>query len=93
MMKKLPITFKPLLWFLRWGNVDVKKDKEDIIVNTINEGTLGQWQWLIDVYGKKLIRNVLEKRLLSEFHPESINLAKIIFGIHAIKNTRRSAHN
>ncbi|TSC78390.1 MAG: hypothetical protein G01um101433_266 [Parcubacteria group bacterium Gr01-1014_33] len=90
--RSLPQTFRPLLWSLRWKDVDIDKDKHDIIVNTINEGSLDQWRWLIKTYGKETIRDVLQKRIATEFHPESRNLAKIIFSLSRFRNARRSSH-
>ena len=34
----------------------------------------------------------LKKRLISEFHPESRNLAKVIFSIQEFRHARTSAH-
>lgn len=85
---KPPRSFRPLLWSLRWSSIDVRKDKDDIILNTINEGTLTQWHWLIETYGKSTIKRVLEQRLASEFHPESRNLAKLIFSVSKFRHAR-----
>lgn len=90
--KKPPSSFRPLLWWLRWDDLDIEQDKEDIIVNTINEGTLDQWRWVISAYGKKTIRNILEKRLETEFHPESRNLAKIVFHLSPFRHARSSSN-
>lgn len=87
-----PQMFRPLLWWARWEDVDEEEDKEDIIVSAINEGTLDHWRWLIDTYGKDTIQRVLEKRLTSEFHKESRNLAKLIFSISSFKHARTSTH-
>lgn len=73
--------FQPLLWFLNWDEVDIKKDKNDIILNAVNDGSLVHWRWITDTYGKAAIRAVLKKRLASEFHPESLNLARVVFRI------------
>ena len=81
-----------MLWGLRWDDIDVDEDKEDIIVNTVNEGTLEQWRWLVGAYGKDVIREVLERRLETEFHPESRNLAKIMFGVAQFQHVRKSSH-
>ena len=86
--RKLPFSFRPLLWSLRWEDIDIDKDKEDIIVNIINEGTLDQWRWIINAYGREMIRRVLEKRLETEFHPESRNLAKLIFLLSHFRHAR-----
>lgn len=80
--------FKPLLWSLKWEDVDIQEDKDDIIINTINEGTLAHWHWLIETYGKEIIQQVLERRLDSEFHPESRNLARILFSLSELRHAR-----
>lgn len=86
--KKLPASFRPLLWSFRWGALDVNADKADIIVNTINEGTLKQWHWLIHNYGARAIKRVLQKRVASEFHPESLNLARVMFHLKPLPHAR-----
>lgn len=88
MKKQLPTAFRPLLWSLRWKDIDVEEDKEDIIVNIINEGTLAQWRWIIKTYSKETIRAILEKRLETEFHPESGNLAKAVFSLSHFRHAR-----
>lgn len=87
-----PKMFRPFLWWVKWEDVDIREDKEDIIVSAINEGTLDHWRWLIGTYGKETIRKVLEKRLETEFHRESRNLAKIIFSVPRFLHARKSAH-
>lgn len=86
--KKLPSLFRPLLWSLSWKDLDIQEDKEDIIVNTVNYGNLKHWKWLIKTYGKKTIRQVLRNRLDSEFHPESRNLAKVLFSVTRFRHAR-----
>lgn len=83
---QLPESFKPLLWSLKWEEVDINEDKEDIIIAAVNEGTLDHWRWIIETYGKDEIRRVLARRLETEFHPESRNLAKIIFSVPGFKH-------
>lgn len=84
----MPLIFRPLLWSLSWKDVHIEDDKEDIIVNTVNNGTLNHWKWIIKTYGKKTIKRVLERRLDSEFHPESRNLAKVIFSVTQFRHAR-----
>ena len=88
----LPEMFRPLLWWTNWKDIDAKEDKEDIIVSAVNDGTLAHWRWLIQAYGKETIRKLLEKRLASEFHPESRNLAKVIFSVSDFQHARRGVH-
>ncbi|MBI2121443.1 MAG: hypothetical protein HYU05_01970 [Candidatus Wildermuthbacteria bacterium] len=88
---KVPEMFRPLLWWIKWEDVSAEEDEEDIIVNAVNEGTLEHWRWIIGTYGKEHIRKVLEKRLAAEFHPESRNLAKVIFSVSHFLHARKSA--
>ena len=90
--KHPPEMFRPLLWWAKWKEIDIEEDREDIIVNAVNEGTLAHWRWLINTYGKETIRKILKKRLATEFHPESRNLAKLIFSISDFRHARRSTH-
>ena len=85
----LPNSFKPLLWSWRWKNIDVQRDKEEIIVSAVNEGSLDHWRWILKTYGKKEIKKILENRLASEFHLESRNLAKIFFSISKFRHAQR----
>lgn len=84
----VPESFKPLLWSFRFDAIDPEKDKEDIIVNTVNEGTLAHWRWIVARYGRETIRQVLARRLVTEFHPESLNLARAIFGLSSVRYAR-----
>lgn len=86
--KKLPSLFRPLLWSLSWKDIDIEEDKEDIIVNTVNYGNLKHWKWLLKTYGEKTIKQVLQNRLESEFHPESRNLAKVLFSVTRFRHAR-----
>lgn len=89
---KLPVSFRPILWSLRWKELDIDRDKEDIIMAALNEGTLIQWKWIASHYGKQKIRHVLEHRLASELHPESLQLARIAFGVKNIQYARKRAY-
>jgi len=84
----IPKSLRPLTWGLKWDSLNLEEDKEDIIVNVVNEGTLDQWKWLIGTYGKDTIHAVLERRLASEFHPESRNLAKVLFSLNSFHYAR-----
>lgn len=75
---RVPALFRPLLWSLNWEALDAWEDREDIIMAALNEGRLEHVQWIITTYGKDEIRSVLARRLATEFHPESRNLATMI---------------
>ena len=86
--RRPPEIFRPLLWSLKWDAIDIDEDREDIIVSAINEGTLEHWRWIIKTYGKKTIRDVLAHRVTSEFHPESLNLARVVFSLPPLRHAR-----
>lgn len=85
---QLPEMFRPLLWSLKWPDLNVGQDKTDIIMGAINEGTMVHWQWIIRTYGKETIRQILSKRLATEFHPESYQLARVIFDLPPLHYAR-----
>jgi hypothetical protein len=78
----LPEMFRPIMWSYRFEDINADKHREEIIVNTVNFGNLRHWHWLIKHYGKKEIHRVLQRRLATEFNPESRNLARLVFGIN-----------
>ena len=90
--RRPPEMFKPLLWGLKWNALRVEKDEADIILATLNYGELKHLRWIIKTYGKAEIKRILEKRLVSEFHPESRNLAKVLFSFSKFRHARRSTH-
>lgn len=89
---KLPSSLRPLTWGLKWDELNINEDKEDIILGVINGGTIQDWQWLRSVYGKDAVRRVLESRLFSEFYPESRNLAKVFFSVNSFHHARKCAN-
>ena len=87
---RLPSFFRPLLWSYNFKNIDIFKDEKIIIAKTINYGDLSHWKWLIDCYGKKKIRDVLEQIPVTEIRPRAERLAAVIFGIRRFNHVPRS---
>lgn len=86
----LPDMFRPVLWSYRFEDVDPDKHQSEIIVQTINHGSLKHWRWIIQYYGKEIIREVLGRRLVTEFNPESRNLAQLLFNLDHFRHARNS---
>ncbi len=80
--------FKPLLWGLKWKDLDVWKDREDIILAALNYGKMKNLRWIIDTYGKDEIKKILSRRLETEIYPESRNLAKVLFAVSGFRKFR-----
>ena len=89
--KTLPQFFKPLFWGYKFNSIDFINNKELIIVNTLNYGDLKQWKWLIEVYGKKNLKKIIEFIPESEFRKHIISLIKLLFNVEKFKYISRSA--
>lgn len=89
-MKKLPSYFKYLLWSYDFSKVDPEKDIKRIIVNTINYGDWKHWQWIINYYGKKKVKEIIEELPKSEFRKRALNLICLVLGIKKLKYETRS---
>ena len=87
-MTAIPDSFEPILWSLRWESLDVWNDREDIIMAAFNEGRLEHVRWVMKTYGKNEVHDVLARRLATEFHPESRNLARVLIPGLVFRNAR-----
>jgi hypothetical protein len=90
--KRIPPSLRPLLWGLKWENLNLEQDAQDIIGSVVNEGNMDQWRWLVKTYGKEKIRQVLKNRLFTEFHPESRRLAQLIFSMPSFQHERKLSY-
>jgi len=75
----LPDFFKPILWSYDLAQIDIERDKSTIIVSAINYGTLKHLRWLVDIYGKHAVREILDTRMHTEIRPQARRLAEFIF--------------
>lgn len=87
---KLPNDFKPLLWSYKFSEIDPKKDKRTIIVNTLNYGNWQQWQWLVKRYGRRYIKEFLINTPMSEFRQRALTLISILLDIKNFKYASRN---
>lgn len=88
----LPEMFRPILWSYRFADLDLNRHKAEIIIQTINYGSLKHWRWIIRHYGKEAIRTVLKRRLTTEFNPESRHLAQLLFNVNHFRHAPRRPH-
>ena len=87
--KKLPESFRPLLWSYDFEKIDPEKHKKTIIVNAINYGDLDHWRWLYNTYHDN-ISEILANLQFTEFRPEVRELAGLIFKVKSLENAPRS---
>lgn len=89
---KLPEMFRSLMWSYKFEEIDPDVHYGELVVNTVNYGTLKHWRWLVDYFGKDRMKQILEERWETEFNRESLHLAQIIFGINQFRHVPRGAH-
>jgi hypothetical protein len=89
---RLPETFRPLLWSYDFSKIDPAKDRKTIIVQAINYGTLSQWRWLVERYGREGIRDTLSGTQETEIKPYSRRLASLAFGVEHFNYAPRGTH-
>jgi len=88
-MKKLPQNFKYLLWSYDFSKIEPDKDKERIIINTINYGNWEHWKWIVKYYGKQKIKGIIREIPTSEFRKRALKLISLILGIKEMKYATR----
>ncbi|NQU82338.1 MAG: hypothetical protein HQ539_00065 [Parcubacteria group bacterium] len=89
--KQLPKDFKYLLWSYDFSKINTDKDKERIIINTINYGQWKHWQWLANHYGKQQLKKIIQEIPSSEFRNErALNLISLILGIKKMHYENRN---
>jgi hypothetical protein len=82
---KLPSFFKPIFWSYDFSKIKATEEIERIIINSINYGDWKHWQWLINYYGKKKIREVVEDTPRSEFRKGAFRLILLLLNIKKTK--------
>ena len=87
---RLPEFFSPLLWSYDFFSIDLERDKQRIVINTINYGQWKHWQWIVRYYGEKNIKQFIENTPISEFRPRALKLVSILLEIKDLKYESRS---
>ena len=87
---RLPEFFSPLLWSYDFSSIDLERDKQRIVINTINYGQWKHWQWIVNYYGEENIKQFIEDTPISEFRPRALKLISILLGIKDLKYESRS---
>jgi len=77
----LPQSFRPILWSYNFDRIDPAKHKKTIIVQAINYGTLAQWRWLRETYGRDAVRQVLCTVPATEIRSRARALSSLMFDV------------
>lgn len=91
MKKKLPKDFKYLFWSYDFSKIDPEEDIERIIINTVNYGNWRHWQWLINYYGQKRVKEIIKNTPVSEFRERALKLISLLLKIKRMKYASRGA--
>lgn len=83
-MKAIPKKFRGLFWSASVKDLDLEKNKNYIINQTLSFGTLESLRWLLKTYRSKTIKKVFVDSPQKIYTPASFNFIKNI--LLALKN-------
>lgn len=86
----LPSFFKPLFWSYKFSSINPKEHKKTLIISTINYGSWKHWLWIIDSYGKKKLKEIIQEIPKTEFREPALKLICLLLGIKKMKYASRS---
>ena len=69
-----------LFWDMDADALDVAKHRRAIISRVLNYGTLADWQWIENQYGRNAIRAEVTGTIRSGIRERSRRLAELLFG-------------
>ena len=87
---RIPEWFQKLYW---WGNsskIDARRNQRVVVVQTINQGNLDQWKWLVQTYGKNELREMIRNIPVSEFRRGALKLISLLLGISKMNYASRN---
>lgn len=87
---KLPSFFKTIFWYCDFSELNTWKNKEEIMLQTINYGDWKHWQWLFKHYGAEEFKKIIKNIPLSAFRKRALRLVSLIFKIDKLKYASRS---
>lgn len=73
MISPLPTAVKASLWSYDTEKLDLVRDKNRIILQTLNHGSEDAIVWLKATYSKEELANVVEKSSVGEWSKKSLN--------------------
>jgi hypothetical protein len=77
-----PKFIKPFLWSADFKKIDVKKDRDRIILSLLNVGSRQATKWLFSYYPKKDIKKIFVERAgKGELNKKSLNYWSIILKV------------
>jgi hypothetical protein len=78
---KLPESFRPIMWSYDFEACDTETMPRTIILQALQYGTLSDWRFITDTYGKNVIKNVIEESPDTTIRSKLKPLLRIAFQI------------
>ena len=72
----MPKQLQPFLWSVKVGDLDLEKDKINIINQILAYGGLAEWKWLLKTYSAKSIKDVFINHPIKTYRPPTFNFVK-----------------
>jgi hypothetical protein len=89
--EKIPSRMRWLFWSYDIGSLDIKKDKDYIISQVFNYGTWDDVRWLLRIYPKKEIKEVIKNPSRGVWFEKVLNFWTTIFNIRLKKEVLQRA--
>ena len=80
-IRKLPKWLQPVLWSYNISKMNTEEDKNLIIEQTLNYGTIREIKWLFNTYSLREIKNVIKNPSRGMWDPRILNHWMRIFKI------------
>lgn len=78
--EKLPEMFRPILWSYRFEDMDIQDDKNTIIIQAVNYGTLEHLRWIVRAYSEQEVKEVLRQVPVTAIRSHVRKLVMLLFG-------------
>ncbi len=85
---KVPASVEATLWSYNISDMDIDRDKEQIITNVLNMGTKDAVDWLRSTYKKHEIADVVAHPKSGEWNKRSLNLWALVYDVTPLMKER-----
>jgi hypothetical protein len=93
-MAQIPTSLQTVLWSADVSHLDTAKDKEYIVHQILSRGTLKQFKWLLDTYGKEEVTRVFLAHPYKEYRKARFHfITTQVLSIHSPIDERRYVTN
>jgi hypothetical protein len=87
--RNFPQFFETLFWYRDFSKLDLQKDREEIMIQTINYGNWKHWQWLFGYYGIAETKKIIQDIPATAFRKRVLRLIFLILKLNKLKYASR----